>query len=319
VNLLHDEKGPLTPELRIRLLDEDDALPRFIQHDLLQALQQAGKMNLANFFNELSYDKRTLITTITDPMVRYQHELTKTDTAIFSASERFQCKLLSTKNTFAGHPDRGGYICLIGEFDQIRLRYGTGQEHGTPVIVEFKKGLGAGKKKAEEPLPGLFAELAVENAEENNEVQPTDAHAMQLLTYWLAFQTRWNKIAQYKEARGAIQEFPMSIDQPLELLLYNLNDGYQYLLDPSDRREALTALVECIFYLNWAMKSGYAWQSPEHTCKRAKLTELPEHAIQVQVGATLITGQECYLLAKAAFERFQKTIRWKRITQEVIQ
>ena len=106
----------------------------------------------------------------------------------------------------------------------------------------------------------------------------------------------------------------MSIHQPLELILYNLNDGCPYLLEPGDHREALVALVECIFYLNWAMKSGYAWRSPDHTCRRAQLTELPAHAIQVQVGATLITGQECYLLAKAAFDRFKETIRWKRIT-----
>ncbi|HEY4388508.1 MAG TPA: hypothetical protein VGN34_29000 [Ktedonobacteraceae bacterium] len=318
VNLLHDEKGPLAQDLRIRLLDNTDALARFIQQDLLQALQQAGKMNLAIFFNELSYDKRTLATTISAPILRYQQELAKTNTTVFTASERFQCKLLSTKNTFAEHPDRGGYVCLIGEFDQIRLRHEPGQNprkhHGIPVIIEFKKGLG-GKKKAATSLPGLFAELTEEEEEANEVVQPTHAHAMQLMTYWLAFQTRWNKNEQYKEARGFLQEIPMSLCQPMELILYNLNDGCQYQLEPSDYREALVALIECIFYLNWAMKSGYAWQAPEHECRRAQLTELPAHAIQVQVGSMPITGQECYLLAKAAFDRFKETIRWKQITR----
>jgi len=101
----------------------------------------------------------------------------------------------------------------------------------------------------------------------------------------------------------------------VELILYNLNDGCQYQLVPRDYQEALVALTECIFLLNWAMKSGYAWQSPEHTCKRAQLTELPAHAIQVQVGNEIVTGQECYLLAKASFERFKSTIQWKKITR----
>jgi len=313
VNLLHDDKGPLTPDKRARLLTDSDALGRFLRQELLVALQKAGKINLAIFFNEFNFHPEILHNTITTPILRYQRELVATRTTIFTGAERFQCKVLSTKNTFAGHPDWGGYVCLIGEFDQIRLRNGTNAKNGTPAIIEFKKGLG-GKKPTPPPMQGLFAELEAAPVEENVVVEPTSAHAMQLLTYWLAFQTRWSIREQFVEVKGVLQEIPMSLQQPMELILYNLNDGCQYQLVPRDHQEALVALTECIFLLNWAMKSGYAWQSPEHTCKRAQLTELPAHAIQVQVGNETVTGQECYLLAKASFERFKSTIQWKKLT-----
>ncbi len=320
VNFLHDEKGPLDLEKRSRLLTNSDVLARFIRQELFCTLQQAGKMNLAVFFNELKYQSETLHTMVTTPLIRYQRELAASETTVFAAAERFQCKLLSTKNTFAGHPDWGGYVCLIGEFDQVRVRNGKNtKDGGIPAIIEFKKGLGGTKPKKAAPLPGLFAELNEAEVEEESMaspiVEPTVAHAMQLMTYWIAMQTRWAIRTHFIETRGILQEIPMRFDQQIELILYNLNDGCQYQLEPSSYQEALSALIECIFLLNWAMKSGYAWQSPEHECRRAQLTELPAHAIQVQVGNEALTGQECYLLAKAAFERFKATVSWKCLSR----
>ncbi len=105
----------------------------------------------------------------------------------------------------------------------------------------------------------------------------------------------------------------MPLHQQLELIIYNLNDGCRYQLLPTDHREALLALTECIFYLDWAMKSGYAQRTPEHNCKKTPLTEVPPHAIQVQVGYTALTAQECYLLAREAWNRFKDTVRWKKL------
>jgi len=104
----------------------------------------------------------------------------------------------------------------------------------------------------------------------------------------------------------------MSFQQDLELLIYNLNDGCQYQLQPTSYTEALAALVECMFYLDWAMKNGYSWQSPEHGCRRPQLTDLPEQAIRIQVGTMLLTGHECYQLAQNAFERFSNTVSWQQ-------
>ncbi len=116
-----------------------------------------------------------------------------------------------------------------------------------------------------------------------------------------------------------MQEIPMMVQQPLELILYNFHDGSQYQLFTSNHKEALLALIECMFYLDWSMKSGYMLQAPEHDCKRtAPLTEMPAHAIQVQVGETLLPAKECFLLAKVAFERFKTTIRWQQLPQPAL-
>lgn len=136
---------------------------------------------------------------------------------------------------------------------------------------------------------------------------------MQLMVYWLAFQTRWDLVEMVRDAKGTLQDIAMPLQQKLELIIYNLNDGCQYQLLPSNHKEALLALIECIFYLDWAMKSGYARQSPEHHCQRTQLTAVPDHAIQVQVGSTALTAHECYLLAREAFKRFESTVKWEKL------
>ena len=308
INLLHTSNGSLPKEKQELLLVEPELLARFIRHDFHAVLQQEGKISLALALQDLHYDARMLSTALIEPMLRYQRELSNTDAQVFGVAERFQLKLSSTRNTFTGHSGRGGYVGLIGEFDQIRLRQvqEASSSRGTPAIIEFKKSLGW-KSKEEEKTDNNTSALAQDT------VQPTESHAMQLMIYWLAFQTLWDTEEFVRSQKGMLQEIPMRLYQPLELIIYNFYDGNQYQLLPSDHREAVQALIECIFYLDWAMKSGYAFQSPEHNCQRAApLTEMPEHATQVQVGETQLPAKECYLLAKAAFERFKATIRWER-------
>jgi hypothetical protein len=312
VNLLHAPDSPLTEKMRIELLADSDAFVHFLRCDALETLQKAGKIKLAMFFNELSQQPTLFRTTMITPMLHYQRELISTHSTVFAAAERFQLKLLSTKNTFADHPDRGGHIALVGEFDQIRMRaLGDKKQVGNiPAIIEFKKGLGGGKKGSA-PQPSLFEEAA-EQAEDSETVLPSDAHAMQLMIYWLAFQTRWDLAETLKETRGMWKEIPMQIQQELELILYNLNDGCQYQLRPTSHKDAMMALIECIFYLDWALKSGYAAPSPEHECQRSPLTEVPPDSIQVQIGYAALSAQECHQLAREAFGRFKETIRWER-------
>ena len=311
INLLHASNGSLPQEKQAQLLTEPELLAHFIRRDLHDILQREGKFTLALTLRDLQYDARTLFKTLTEPMLRYQRELAATDAHVFGVAERFQLKLSSTRNTFAEYTGRGGYVGLIGEFDQIRLRQVQGKS--APAIIEFKKSLGW--KNKEENKAGDTV-----NALAQDTVLPTDAHAMQLMIYWLAFQTLWDTEDFVRSQKGMLQEIPMQLYQPLELIIYNFYDGKQYQLLPSDHKEALQALIECIFYLDWAMKSGFALQSSEHDCQRAApLTEMPEHAIQVQVGETLLPAKECYSLAKAAFERFKTTIRWEQLPCSVPQ
>ncbi len=316
INFLHAADSPISKELQTKLLLDTDAISYFIQHNFLTALQQAGKLNLAQFFHALSQHPTLLDATIIAPLQSYQRELITTNSIIFAAAERFQCKLLSTKLTFPDHPDRGGYIGMVGEFDQIRLRRSkkNGRVEQVPAIIEFKKGLGSGKTTNKIPTPSLFDDLPEEEhpSEEASAILPTVSHAMQLMIYWLAFQTRWDTSDQVYENRGILHSIPMPLQQNLELILYNLNDSSQYRLCPTDHQSALMALIECIFYLDWALKSGYTAASPEHSCQRNALTEVPHEAIQVLVGHTSISAHECYQYARAAFERFKTTIRWER-------
>lgn len=309
VNVMHASDSPLAAELRADLLADPAAFTHFLRHDALEALQQAGKIKLAMFFNELSQQPTLFRTTLITPMLQYQRELISTQSTVFAASERFQLKLLSTKNTFVDYPDRGGHIALVGEFDQIRVRT-TGNKHlnsGIPAIIEFKKGLGGKKSGAQQ---SLFAEVE-EQSEETEQILPTDSHAMQLMIYWLAFQTRWDLSEKMREGKGTWQEIPMQLEQELELILYNLNDGCQYQLRPTSHEMAVMALIECIFYLDWALKSGYATPASDHDCQRNPLTEMPPESIQVQMGYTTLSAQECHQLAREAFGRFKETIRWE--------
>lgn len=308
VNLLHAPDSPLTERTRAELLTDSNAFVHFLRRDALETLQQAGKIKLAVFLNELQQQPPTFRNTVITPLLQYQRELISTHSTVFAAAERFQLKLLSTKNTFAAYPDRGGHIALVGEFDQIRLRTtGNKGQEGIPAIIEFKKGLG-GKKVSR---PSLFEE-AEEPVEDREPAQPSESHAMQLMIYWLAFQTRWDLTELMREARGMWQDIPMQLQQELELILYNLNDGSQYQLRPISHQDAIMALIECIFYLDWALKSGYAAPSPEHECQRGPLTQVPPDTIQVQIGYSSLSAQECHQLAREAFSRFKETIRWER-------
>jgi len=315
VNFLHDPNGLLAKEQQEALLADPDVLVHFIRHDVLTLLQETGKLNLAMFFDELCSDRGTLYTTVIAPMLSYQREFVSTGAIVLAASERFQFKLLSTRNTFTGHPDWGGYVALVGEFDQVRLHnIGSASfPDGIPAIMEFKKGLG-GKDKQKPSSLTLFAEQMEGNGEANaspSGALPSVSHAMQLMIYWMAFQTRWDVFEKVVEAKGILEDIRMPLHQQLDLVIYNLNDGCQYKLLPSDHEEALIALTNCIFHLNWAMKSGYAWHSSEHDCNKKQLVELPDRP--VQVGYTAISAQECYLLARRAFDRFKDTVRWKEL------
>ena len=313
VNFLHDPAGPLSERQREALLADRAALVRFLRQDLLTALQRAGRFKLAQFFDALRLDEEMLTTNLIAPMLLYQRNLASTRAVVFTAAERFQFKLLSTRNTFTNHPDWGGYVTLVGEFDQIRL-HGVGSKDlpgGVPAIIEFKKGLGRTRRESV-----LTSMAGTTHMGENKKpprpldlAQPTIAHAMQLMVYWMAFQTRWDIFDKFKSAKGMLEDIQMSLYQALDLILYNLNDGCQYRLLITDLREALQALTNCIFYLDWVMKSGYAWQSPEHDCRKTQLVELP--TLTIPVGSTSITAQECYALAREAFDKFKATIRWE--------
>lgn len=312
INLLHDDRGPLTEEQRTSLLTYPDKLTRFLRHDLLQALRAAEKFKLAIFLDELSAHEDTLRTALISPLLQYQQELILSGSMVFAISERFQFKLLSTGKTFADHNDWGGEVAVVGEFDQIRLR-NIGSElfpGGTPAIIEFKKGLG--KKKGWDTLG-----LGLEDTDDTSDglTQPGMAHALQLAIYWLAFQTRWDVMEHMLFAKGRNEDVPMPLQQNLDLILYNLQDGSQYQLLFTDQSKALLALTNCVFHLNWAMKSGYAWQAPDHECsKTALLTRVPQREIQVGYGT--ISAEECYLLAREAFLMFKETICWTKLITE---
>jgi hypothetical protein len=316
VNFLHDAHSPLTKSQQEALLADSKLLINFIRRDLLAALRMAGKLKLAIFFDELSTNEERLRASLISPMLHYQRELARSGDIVLAASERFHFKLLSTRNTFSGHPDWGGYVGFVGEFDQIRLRK-LGDVHkpgGVPAIMEFKKGLGKARKGGTSP-PGLFDGLEEENHTTSSSVPgalPTPAHAMQLMVYWLAFQTRWDVLGKVNEKKGLIADIHMPLHQELDLILYNLNDGCRYQLLPTSPQDALIALTNCIFYLNWAMKSGYAQQESEHDCRKTQLVGMPP--CWIQVGANTISAEECYMLAKEAFDQFKATIRWVKLS-----
>ncbi len=310
INYLHASNGPLPKEKQALLLSKPELLDHFIRRDLHSTLQQQGKISLALVLHDLHYDARLLSNSLIEPILRYQRELATNEAVVFGVAERFQVKLSSTRNTFADLPGRGGYVGLIGEFDQIRLHKGQSNpsSRGTPAIIEFKKSLGWKSKET-----GASSTIEDTNHASRNEL-PTEFHAMQLMIYWLAFQTLWDTEEFVRNRRGMLPEISMLLQQSLEMIIYNFYDGSQYQLLLGDYKAALLALIECIFYLDWSLKSGYAFQSPEHSCQyTAPLTEMPEHATQVQVGETLLPAKECFLLARAAFDRFKATITWEQL------
>ncbi|HEX7737952.1 MAG TPA: PD-(D/E)XK nuclease family protein [Ktedonobacteraceae bacterium] len=312
VDLLHDPQGPLEVEQQASLLVEPVVLTRFIRYELLDALREAGKLKLAMFFDEIADCEELLRSVVLHPMLSYQRELRCTGSTVFAASERFQFKLLSTGKTFTDHRDWGGYVGLVGEFDQIRL-HNRGDIRGRPAIMEFKKGLGKKRSwdKWGQALESEFG-ASVKSAQSDDLLEPGLAHAFQLMVYWLAFQTRWDVMGRVLSARGQIDELAMSLYQELDLIIYNLHDGCQYQLVPTDFEAALLAVTNCIFYANWAMKSGYAWQSPEHDCgKTPLLSDVPNP--QVQVGTSTISAEACYELAREAFQRFSATVCWCKL------
>lgn len=311
VNFLHDPNSPIPKDHQQVLLADAGALVRFMYNDLLSALREAGKLRLAMFFDELKLNNALFYRIVISPMLLYQREFASTGSVVITAAERFQFKLLSTRHTFESHPDWGGSVTLVGEFDQIRLRGGrdTSSDGGIPAIMEFKKGL-EGVKKSEQTLAfSLWAEQQETEQESHvRTVLPSASHAMQLMIYWMAFQTRWDILEKVRTVKGQLEDIRMPLHQDLDLILYNLNDGCQYQLLVTDMQEALLALTNCIFYLEWAMKSGYSKRSSDHDCKKTQLVEAPTPS--VQVGDAAISAQECYKLAKEAFQRFQKMIRW---------
>ena len=316
VNLLHDAHSPVSRSQQEALLANPDKLTDFIRHDLLAALRTAGKLKLAMFFDELRLSEERLYTSLISPMLHYQHELARTGDVVLAASERFHFKLLSTRNTFSGHPDWGGYVGFVGEFDQIRLRKvdDVHRPGSVPAIMEFKKGLGRKARKGGTSPPGLFDGPDEESQAKSSsapDALPTPAHAMQLMVYWLAFQTRWDVLGKLNERRGLTTDIHMPLHQELDLIIYNLNDGCQYQLLPTSPQQALSSLINCIFFLNWAMKSGYAQQSSEHDCRKTQLVDMP--TCLVQVGASSLPASECYALAKDAFDQFKATITWMKL------
>ena len=181
-----------------------------------------------------------------------------------------------------------------------------------PSIIEFKTALG--KKKVWDTLSLALDDSATEVSSDEL-VQPGMAHALQLAIYWMAFQTRWDVLEHMKLTKGRNGDVPMSLHQNLDLILYNLQDSCQYQLLFTDQSKALLALTSCIFYLNWAMKSGYAQQTPEHECNKTRLlTQVPQRTIQI--GSEEISAGECYLLAKEAFLMFKETIYWQKLAVE---
>lgn len=310
IELLHTPHGPVEAEDQAVLLTSPGALARFLRRDLLSTLQAAGKIHLAMFFDQVRVHEETLQLTVLRPLVHYQRELQQTRSTVFGAAERFQLKLLSTGKTFPGHRDWGGYVGLVGEFDQIRL-CDDGTPGGKPAIMEFKTGLGKKKQwdKTLEEARRSAGDIREPHRGSDELREPGLAHALQLMIYWLAFQTRWDILAQMGGVHGQITDLAMSLQQELDLVLYNLQDGCQYRLLPTDLQEALLAVTNCIFYVNWALKSGYAQQSPEHDCGKTQLLrDVPNPPIEV--GSSAISAQQCYALGKAAFQRFSETVRW---------
>lgn len=314
VNLLHDPNGPLSRQQQELLLENTSRFASFLRDgEALTALRDAGKMRMAMFFDELSCRKKWFISHLLSPLLRYQRELQVTGNRVLTHAERFQFKLLSTNSTFAQHADWGGYVGIVGEFDQVRLRFTENAAQGRPAIMEFKKGLGRKKNRA----PTLFPDtLFPEEPETSDSGElPSDAHALQLMVYWLAFQTRWDILDEVNALKGRVQDISMPIEQGLDLIIYNLEDGCQYQLLSTNLLESLTALVHCIFHLNWAMKSGYARKSSEHECRKTEIIEAP--IVPIAVGYQSISSEECYVFAKEAFERFKQTISWKIIPSVV--
>src|SRR5262249_15855925 len=124
VNLFHDPNGPLSRQQQEVLLADADQLGAFLRDgDALTALLAARKLLLAMFFDELSCRKKWFVSHLLVPLLRYQRELAVTGDRVLAHSERFQFKLLSTNNTFQQHADWGGYVGIVGEFDQVRLRF----------------------------------------------------------------------------------------------------------------------------------------------------------------------------------------------------
>src|SRR5579859_2395920 len=314
VNLLHDPNGPLSRQQQELLLANSNRFTTFLRDgEALAALRDAGKMRMAMFYDELSCRKKWFITYLLSPLLHYQRELQVTGNRVLAHAERFQFKLLSTNHTFAQHADWGGYVGIVVEFDQVRLRFTENAAQGTPAIMEFKKGLGRRKSRAATLFPdSLFPE---ESEMKEDVGLPSDVHAMQLMVYWLAFQTRWDILNEVTALKGMVQDICMPIEQSLDLIIYNLEDGYQYQLLSTDLLESLTALIHCIFHLNWAMKSGYARKSSEHDCRKTQLVEAP--IVQIPVGYQSISSEECYIFAREAFQRFKRTITWKVIPSVV--
>jgi hypothetical protein len=314
VNLLHDPNGPLSRQQQELLLANSGQFTSFLRDgEALTALRDAGKVRLAMFFDELSYRKKWFVSHLLAPLLRYQRELVVTGNRVLAHAERFQFKLLSTNLTFAPHADWGGHVGIVGEFDQVRLRFTGNAAQGIPAIMEFKKGLGGKKSRASTLFPQTLFQEEPE-IKENTEL-PSDKHAMQLMVYWLAFQTRWDILDHVNALKGRVQDVSMPIQQDLDLIVYNLDDGYQYQLLSTDLQESLTALIHCIFHLNWAMKNGYAGRSTAHDCRKTQLVEAP--VVQIPVGYQSISSEECYLFAREAFERFKRTITWKIIPSVV--
>jgi hypothetical protein len=316
VDLLHTQNGLIEADQQTTLLTSPEALARFLRSDFFNALQTNGKFRLAMFFNEIRRREETFQSTLLNPLLSYRRELQLMESTVFAPAERFQFKLLSTRNTFSEHQDWGGYVGLVGEFDQIRLRKSEdGSER--PAILEFQKGLG--KKRQwdrsveEENSQGVGTGEAIWESDEVRE--PEMAHALQLMTDWLAFQTRWDVLGQVQDSKGQIVDLPMTLEQDLDLILYNLHDGRQYQLIPTKMREALLSVANCLFFVNWAVKSGYCWQSPEHDCRKtALLSEVPNPLIQV--GSGLLSAEECYQLARDAFRRFSRMVSWHLLPAE---
>lgn len=313
VTILHDSQGPIARgEVRNPLADEQ-ALSHFLYHDALSLLKQTENMQLAIFFDGMLQNRKHFYREIVLPLQRYRQTLVETGDVIVEAMPHFQCKLLSTGKTFTGHPGWGGHVALVGEFDQIRLCKTPQHPEGVLTIVEFKKNLTSRKKwKTAEHL--FLMPQEEEEAGKALDAQaldlPDEFHAFQLMVYWLAFQTRWDIMPRVKAVKGTMVDIAMPLQQELDLMIYNLQDGSRYRLCLDNQRTTLTALVSCIFYLDWAMKSGYARQVAEHECNRTKLLDLPDPP--VQVGAGTIPAGLCYQLARDAFERFRSSIRWEK-------
>jgi hypothetical protein len=312
ITMLHDTNGALAEKQRRILLGSADRLKHFVSHDLMELLRAEGKLKLAMFFDQLRTRDEFLYSSVILPLLKYRQELMSTRSVIFSGSERFQYKLLSTGKTFARHSDWGGTVGLVGEFDQIRLRYvgHPAAPAGIPAIIEFKSGLG---RKSIWDTPGS-SELSDWGPQQPAAMleQPGVKHAFQLMIYWLAFQTLWDLREHVEVVKGRCVEIPMPLQQQPDLILYNLFDASQYQLVLTDQHKALQALISCIFCLDWAMKNGYVQQMPGHHCQKTALfNQLPSRT--VPVGSHAISAEECYRLARDTFTEFQTLISWQKV------